>query len=181
MGYNYQYIERSSVQDALYFNTLDTMAQFIQRIIDTAVRSQSEWILLLEDDVWLYKPIKFTSLAFDLVGPCGWPVQDELRAALTHIRPDIYIPHVYQGCGGSVVRSSIFRQLDERPEEWRAWVETIRSQYMNILASDQLVAALVLLMNGTMSGDPNFVEVATEGAKDKLDEIAVLHRQKSLY
>jgi hypothetical protein len=177
--YRYQYVKRSSRSEGLHFEKADSLITFFQRIIDTALWSQSDWVLLLEDDVWLQNLIDFTRLRFDLNGPgamCSF--QPEISYALQAVF-DV-VPYAYTGCGGSLINATMLRNMHGRRDEWNQWIRTIHSR-QSYIASDQLVSTMMYLMNGTVGISDQMANVWKDSQLIFNRNISVLHHAKILY
>ncbi len=70
-----------------------SMMAYVERLLRVADITHAHWVILLEDDVRIVKPINFTSLEFDLCGTDSGPgLPSELMQARENMRLSQHTP-----------------------------------------------------------------------------------------
>ena len=191
-GFEYLYLTKptSSNHVSLFFDDPNASIGLVERIIYTAKRAGSKWVLLLEDDVWIYDLIGGLSgeeLRFNLVGSrSDVHFNEHTRAALESVLGRTLKQTNYAGSGGSLIRSSILFKLDTIRDQWHEWVRRIvhflRSRGRTI-ASDELITCLVYLVDGTVGQYPGLTEFWDSDNQERVRtrNLQVFHVQKVLY
>ena len=156
----------------LFFNTFTTAHSFVKRIMKTA--EMAEFVLLLEDDVWILGDIDLNTLRYVINGDC-------LAAFSGGLASIVQGP--YAACGGNLLRSSFLRnQMPNWEHDLQVLFDT-----QSILASDQILSALVILAHGTIGSFPGFGIGDIWNKQDEevtLQRMAgktVVHKMKSRY
>jgi len=119
-----------------------------------------DWLLLLEDDVWLCNKIK--NLPFDMNGQC--------TAHFKEYWGEMAPGKCYGGYGGFVLRSSFLRRMQIN----KTYIHQILLQLKRPIASDELISALFLKMNATVGKIPEYAE------KMSLSP-TIVHQMKGFY
>lgn len=178
--YGYSYIHsttRAAQDNGLIFYSSTTMLEFIKRFITQVQQMDADWVLLLEDDVVVLKPIDTNSLHYTLNG----------------INPNEYLPDAltrylgkedkqcYGGCGGSIISVPFIKGLvlAEVLEECERMCEVLGGKG----ASDIMLTAVVLRYGGTLGPYDGFAETWYPNIRELLNnqQVSVLHQYKNLY
>ena len=187
-GIEYEYLNKTGSNGvALYFDSYEANVGLIERLIKTALKSDAEWVMILEDDVWLFDVVDTGNLNFDLSGAPPWTSLTEhsfaiLKILMGHDPPSRRV----SGCGGTFIRSEILRKLNDMTETWHEWVRRMfeyKHARESTWASDELISVLVHLMNGTSGVFDPYIEPTYGSWQTKLltGEAYVLHGGKAYY
>jgi hypothetical protein len=93
---------QSAVTYGTYFSTVDASVSYVNRIIKAS--QDLDWLILLEDDVWVSNHINTTALAYDMNGQC---LAKYDPSVWTYMTPG----SCYGGYGGFVLRASFLRTM----------------------------------------------------------------------
>jgi hypothetical protein len=144
-----------------HFATTRACIAYMNRLKQAA--QMLDWLLLLEDDVWVCNRIQTAALAYDMNGQCVAQYDVKIWG---HITPG----KCYGGYGGFVLRGSFLRQLNIDS----AYIQSILNQIGRPIASDELISALFLRSNGTIGPMADYAERMTPMP-------VVVHQMKSFY
>jgi hypothetical protein len=179
---HYAYANRTSmVTHGMYFTSWQKGAAYLKRIIRAS--ETCEWLLLLEDDVWVLSRIPLQTLRCDVNGayaelrlPDG--LMDVIRR-YSDAAPKARLQ--YAGNGGSILRCSFFRglQLANQTDILRALFEA-RGGY---IASDELLSSFAYVHRGNICTYPSYAEPMffTFLFGYLTGSISVLHNAKFMY
>jgi hypothetical protein len=178
--YGYTYIHsttRAAQDNGLIFHNSATMLEFIKRFVTQVQKMDADWVLLLEDDVLVLKPIDTTTLHYTLN---GINPNEYLPDALAHYL-GIEGKQCYGGCGGSIISVPFIKRLvlEEVLEECERLCTVLEGKG----ASDILLTAIVLRYGGTLGPYEGFAETWYPDIKERLakQQVSVLHQYKNLY
>jgi hypothetical protein len=152
---------RSAKSSGMHFQSVKSCVAYVSRIIHAA--QQLDWLILLEDDVWVCNSVNTEQLAYDMNGQCI-AKYDEI--VWGHTPPG----KCYGGCGGFILRGSFLRgmQVDER------YIHTMLEKIKRPIASDELLSALFFRSNGTIGDSSAFAERMTSNP-------VIVHQIKNFY
>ena len=157
-----EYTEDPTAQSArpngLYFKNPAGGTAYLERIAVAA--RLAPWLLLLEDDVWLYGRIGTSELSYDINSKCDAHFAAPLGALVSK--------GCYAPCGGSVLRSSRLLSANRT----RARVGEIMQ---HTTASDQLLSATVLMGGGGIGAYGGYSETWWRFG------VVILHHAKYAY
>ncbi len=89
--YNEKNIDKSAVSNGMYFSSVTSMDNYLKRIKKAASLQKNGWVLLLEDDVWVWTRIKQNDLRYDVTGTCRHQFSSECSKCPTVIQT--HSPH----------------------------------------------------------------------------------------
>lgn len=151
--------------------------EYVKRFVTQVQQMQADWVILLEDDVAILKPIDTRLLKYTLNG----------------INPHEYLPEslsrylgiegkqCYGGCGGCIFSVAFFKglELEEVLRECEKMSDIMGGPY----AGDRLLTALVLRYGGTIGQYEGFAETWYPNIRERLarNQVSVLHQYKDLY
>ena len=172
--YAYAVNRTSNASSAMYFTSVRAGAEYVERI--RRASSDCDWLLLLEDDVWVLGPIPLSDLRCDLNG--GYPglhLDARLRRAIGATHAEL----PYAGQGGSLLRCRFFRQFASA-----ALPSLFAAARDGRLASDELLSALTYANGGSICAYDSYAEptfVTFPLRYYAIGGISVLHQVKWLY
>lgn len=153
---------RSAVPKGMHFATVDACVAYVNRIKHAA--RAVDWLLLLEDDVWVCNRLNVADLGYDMNGQC-------IALFDTRVwRPHVIPGHCYGGCGGFVLRSSFLLAM---PVDFE-YIGKVLAILERPIASDELLSALLLRANGTIGFIPDYAEKMTSSP-------VIVHQMKQFY
>lgn len=185
--YSYNMQRTSASLTANYVNDPEAMIQSVERILVSA--HHADYIMIMEDDVHVLKPITLTSLQYDLnsdFNPLGTNRLDHRMVAfITSVRrrPP---PQDWQfgGCGGSILRGAFLREM-QRQGNWRHYVHMLHNSMNNSrpLGHDEVLSALLYAHDGSFGPFPGFAEKWYKDYQQRLagGSIEVVHQVKDFY
>lgn len=162
--------EESASKTGMYFDTVHAAQAYIQRLQATAGLMPGGWILLLEDDVWVWRAVPEPDLLYDISGACRAIYRPEYAAI---IRNQTTSPLCYGGFGGQFVNSS--RLLGLSQARVSQLIKRMLAVYSPI-ASDELLSAVVLNDGGTIGYYTGYYETLRTN-----DVVKTEHQMKWLY
>ena len=152
---------RSAHTRGMHFGTVGSCAAYVHRLIEAA--RQEDWLILLEDDVWVCRPINITSLAYDMNGQCIAHYDNVVWGNRAPGR-------CYGGYGGFVLRASFLRRMRVNT----SYIQEILLAIGRPVASDELLSALFLRSNGTIGRISDYAEEMTSTP-------VIVHQMKGFY
>jgi hypothetical protein len=178
---HYTYANRTSIQDhGMYFTSWQKGAVYVKRIIEAS--EACDWLILLEDDVWVLSGIPLHKLHFDINGAYSrLLLPDCLVRAIRAMNPGIQQRLQYAGNGGSLLRCSFFRNLSTK--NWTQALPSIFRARDDYIASDEMISSLTYVFGGSIGPYPSFSEPTffTFLFSYMTGAISVLHEAKFLY
>ena len=145
----------------MHFRTVDACAAYVHRIIEAA-RQDVDWLILLEDDVWVCNRINTTRLTDDMNGQC--------IAKYGAVWGNAVPGSCYGGYGGFVLRASFLRHMRVNT----SYIHEILLALGRPVASDELLSALLLRSNGTIGRISDYAEQMTSTP-------VIVHQMKDFY
>ena len=133
-------VKESATQHGMYFTSPRNGAAFLQRLASAAL--DADWLLLLEDDVWIQGRVNIGRLKYDINGACLGFYNVGLSRFITGA-----VGACYGGCGGHIVRSAALLRANITAA---AVGELFRATFDKSVASDELLSAVIFMSNGTM-------------------------------
>ena len=152
---------RSAVTSGMHFDTVDACTAYVDRIIEAA-RQDIDWLILLEDDVWVCGRINTRMLTRDMNGQC--------IAKYSEVWGDLAPGSCYGGYGGFVLRTSFLRNMRVDTN----YIREILRKIGRPVASDELLSASFLRSNGTIGIISDYAEKMTSTP-------VILHQMKDFY
>lgn len=144
-----------------YFKTVDSCVAYANRVIKAA--EGLEWLLLLEDDVWVCNRINPRLLTHDMNGQCIVKYKVDSWG-------DDAPGDCYGGCGGYVLRGSFLRNMHVD----RGYIDDMLTKIGKSIASDELLSALFYRSNGTIGWTADYSEQMTS-------QPVIVHKVKDFY
>lgn len=158
----YQYAKRSSDAAGLYFSSANAGVRFIERVL--SVVGDEDWLLLLEDDVWVTGCAPLDTLQYTVNGNGGgvWTLDKGLVRGLHAV--GVYPSDLHYGaCGGAMISGGFLRVL--KSSDWQMQVQYMFG-YKTRIASDELISSLVYLNGGSIGAAPAMEQVIQHGHKE---------------
>ena len=181
--------ERSSNGKQLSFNNRDQMIKWLTRLYDSITKISEGYVIILEDDVYVYKPV--SDLYFDLNGinpyeQIGGKVTKFLKTRNTTI-PENTKDFYFGGCGGAIIKRDFFVN-NFKPDEFEKISKELESyiegRYSNAYFSDYWLTLFILYYGGSIGQYDGFCEKWYRSfpiRKYILNDISVLHQEKKYY
>ena len=165
--YNSQSSDHSTASHGMYF-TVDASIRFIQRLQAAAGMRPNGWVLLLEDDVWVWgKPDARHLFQYDINGHC-WLRFDQTHSHIiqAHASPKLQVyknATCYGASGGSILNSSRLIGLDTSLQSgMREFVGNL-SMRSDDVASDLLISAVILRDGGSIGWYKGYYDFVVVG------------------
>ena len=188
-GAQYKHLDRIGKDIGIVSSNRDVMVSWLTRLIDAARQMTEDYVIILEDDVRIIKPV--SRLGFDLNGinpelGIGKKMTSELKRRGAQIAKgceDFY----YGGCGGSVIsREFLVGRIGslDLHQAVRDLEPFLDDHLKNHYVSDYWLSVLTLLQGGTMGDYEGFAETWHIGyiiRKQVTHTIETLHFDKSLH
>ncbi len=199
---NYEYLTNGN-DSGFWFSSKEELLAWIQRLLSVAQNSTDDFIMILEDDVRVYKKIK--KLKFDLnsIKPClqlGKEITTFLKTRNATIPSSISTIY-YGGYGGTVINRKFIATHFSNPEILGAAIDELipyASTHFGTLPADALITMLTYYFGGTVGIYAGFAEVRSKGFIGFIDNfvemshwkyylypflgrVEVVHNDKSLY
>lgn len=169
----------------LYFDTAAEIAEFGRRLKRGFDLATEDYLILLEDDVVVYRPVS-GPLLFDINGcnfhtDLGWKASmkwclSKYNPAVANMMVNIY----YGGCGGCILRTSFFRKHLVSIFDAEEFCDNSQP---NTRAADAFLSFVCLKYQGTIGMYSGFCETWHADCSERLQrrEVEVLHGFKELY
>jgi hypothetical protein len=154
--------------------TLDQYLDLWQRAFSLM---KEDYVLLLEDDTHVYKPVDVSFLNYTING-CN--PGEKLHPLLTSWLGSKASP-IYGGCGGCIFDKKFFQSIFSTMD--RDSFKQVFSLLVRPLGADEVLSLICYRHGGTIGMYKGFTEVWYPDFKERLlrKEITVLHADKSLY
>jgi hypothetical protein len=181
---------QETIAPGLIFDSGERIVEWMRRLAESARLIAEDYIMLLENDVWVMKPA--TRLNYDLNGinkktKIGPELTNFLKTRNTHIPPTTR-NYYYGGCGGTIVKKSFILNHLGDLEKIRLAVREIHSFSEGIhiarYASDYYLSNAILYYGGAIGPYAGFCETFYLSywlRKRVLGNIETLHQYKELY
>ena len=181
-GAQYSYSNQtSSHKHSMFFSSETTASAYVSRILHAS--THCDWLLLLEDDVWVLDKIPLHTFHHALNGGhTGMILDDILTKVIQNMtNPALHAPLQYAGNGGTILRCSFFRDI-QRMGVWREGVAALLHAKPEI-ASDELLSSITYLAGGSIGTFKGYMEpkFAWFLYSYLTGDISVLHQAKFLY
>ena len=177
--YEYQ-TNISSESNQLIYTESSKILKWLSRLRKCVMATSADYLMLLEDDVFVMKPTPLETLHYDLNG-CNKGVRfpNNAETLIRILNPNVPNPLYYGGCGGCILRVSFLKTIFGNAERD---VEQF-ALHCNIFASDMVLSYLIWINGGTIDQYPGFAETWYTDYKTRLENgtIEVLHQYKELY
>lgn len=170
----------SDRNDSMFFSTYKSAHAYIARILDAT--ANCDWLVLLEDDVWILGQIPFHKFRAVING--GHPSMI-LDSGLVNI----LVSHnatgseywQYAGNGGTVLRCSFYRDMKNK-SAWNASIHELLAA-KPVIASDELLSSITYAAGGSVAAFESYAEPTFVSFLYRLltGQISVLHQAKYLY
>ncbi len=191
-GCKYEYLSNATGKgDTLFFLTKDKVLAYMNRLLYTAQNSHEDFIMILEDDLRVYKKIKKLKFDWNCIKAdhhfSGRKLTTFLRARNKSI--PWYVGNMYfTGCGGAMVnRAFIIEHFSDEEKLKAAISETgdlMKEQWNGAMPQDAILTALILYFGGTVGWYPGFTEARYWRyylRRFTNPSIYVVHNDKSMY
>lgn len=159
--HNENQVDKSAVSKGMYFSSVIAMEAYIQRIKTAAGLQKNGWVLLLEDDVWVWAGIKQNDLKYDSTGRCRHKFSIECAGCLTAIRAHsrdrqaFRNESCYGAYGGTYLNSSRILGLKYNHGLLQDLLSSVK---IGAVASDLLLSSVILVDGGSIGDNPGFYE-----------------------
>lgn len=181
--HNERQVDKSATSTGMYFSSVMAMLAYIQRIKTAAGLQKNGWVLLLEDDVWVWRGVTKADLRYDVTGTCKHPFSRECSrcptAIKTHARRQVFRnASCYGAYGGHYINSSRVLGL----KNYHGLLQDLlNSDVKNgAVASDMLLSAVILGDGGNIGDNPGFYDFF-DLFYVNYGQINILHNMKCLY
>ena len=154
---------RSAVSYGTYFGTVNASVSYVNRIITAS--KDLDWLILLEDDVWVCNHVNTTALTFDMNGQCLARYDPKVWSYMTP-------GSCYGGYGGFVLRALFLQSMQVESK----YIESMLAHIKRPIASDELLSALFLRSNGTIGVIQEYAEKITPAFPP-----VIVHQMKHFY
>ena len=131
--------------------------KYVDRLL-AAVPDHDGWVLLLEDDVWIYDQVVLTQLRYDMCGGRGLALSPSVCMDISCRRenfPRKGVPSVKSG--GAFLRASFLRAMRGN-DTWRKNVNLLFLEEGRSFFSGTLLSILVYMEGGTVGPYPGYFE-----------------------
>jgi hypothetical protein len=160
--------EQSTKSNGMYFSTSVAAMAYVQRLQRAA--AMAPWVLLLEDDVWVYRGMETRELRFDVSGTCWATYRREYAAILNK--------SCYGAYGGHYLNGS--RLLTLSNDAVSILIDKLLAAHSPI-ASDELLSAIVIQHGGTIGYYEGYREFSGPFWLNGNGWIKTVHQAKWLY
>ena len=169
----------SSTNQGTYLRKEDLIFYLEWLVIASNQRENSDWLMILEDDVLIFKPIK--QLHFALNGSTAGRMSRNLQWVLAKDKKFLYWSRKFGGCGGSVIHKSVINS--RTPNEWFKILEKYFDSNDNHLATDLVLSIMTVLSGGKIGKYEGFMETNYAGCASQLEagNVVTLHSFKENY
>ena len=165
------------------YNSKSKITSWLNRLRQFLEYTQSDFFILLEDDVFIMKPITVSTLQHDING-CNKGVRFPtlIETLIRSHNPNVPSPLYYGGCGGCVFRVDFFKRMFAQFDAIQLQIDTFES-YSKDFATDLILSYLTWMNKGTIDMYPGFAEAWYTDIQERLatEDIEVLHQFKNLY
>jgi hypothetical protein len=182
--FNDKNADKSNVSYGMYFSSVIAMETYIQRIKTAAGLQKNGWVLLLEDDVWVWTQIKQNDLKYDVTGTCKHPYSPEYSRIIKSHSPHHQVfrnASCYGAYGGHYINSSRILGL----KDYHDLLTDLLLVTNGLVASDMLLSTIILVDGGTIGGNPGFYEFGSNTgpvfSNEDHGSVNILHEMKWLY
>lgn len=179
--HNENQVDKSAVSKGMFFSSVIAMQAYIQRIKTAAGLQKNGWVLLLEDDVWVWAGIKKNDLRYDVTGTCRHQFSTECSLCPTAIKSHSRHRQVFRNAscygayGGHYINSSRVLGLKN---DHGLLQDLLNSDVKNgVVASDILLSAVILCDGGSIGDNLGFHEAFDL----KYSQSNIFHGMKWLY
>ena len=189
----YQHLDKhsGSIVSSTIFSDKIQIISWLSRLIETAKNSKEDYLIILEDDVWVLN--KVSLVKYDLNGiniyeyKLGKNITSFLKTKNNAI-PKNMKKYFYGGCGGAIISKkfildnfSDISNIEKVITELEYYREKI---YTKIYTTDYWLTVLVLYFNGTIGQYPGFCETWHSDYYYRRyisKNIEILHQYKNYY
>ncbi len=184
--YNEKNVDQSVVSNGMYFSSVTAMENYISHIKKAAGLQRNGWVLLLEDDVWVWTGIKQNDLRYDITGTCRHQFSVECSKCPTAIRAHASLRQVFRNAscygayGGHYLNSSRILGL----KDYQGLLRDLLGAVGGPVASDILLSAVILSDGGSIGDNLGFYEpndLSQVLFHAKHDPPNIFHQMKYLY
>ena len=157
---------------------------WIKRFLKYVKKIDTEWFILLEDDVFTMNKVDETTLLYDVN---GINYTNILPYPVNKILPNYFEPLYYGAMGGAIFRTSFFKNMDIQVVE----------KYINLFGlnchpkltgqnwyySDVILSYITYVYNGTIGNYPQFCELWFTDINNRVEnnKVAILNQYKFLF
>lgn len=191
--YHYYREHAVTVSRGNYWNSSDKAFRYVKDLIFTAVDSMSDWVILLEDDSMVLKPLHMEDLRYDMNGAdvdfmpqtYWW---DVIQTYIGNHTPGATLHSWYNGCGGTVFRGKFLRKLAMNLTLIYEQVEIFRDLSVTKfkswnMPSDQVLSFIIQINNGSIGYYDHFADynLVHTWYNFFFGETHIVHGDKSAY
>lgn len=171
-NYVHHHIHAVTTNSGNYWNSSEKAWVYVSDLLSTAVRSNSDWVILLEDDTLTIGPIDTQDLHFDMngVNPNRYQHGNEnffwyrvVQKYISNVNATYPTHWGYNGCGGTVFRGSFLRKMAQNTTLVREQVEifaklALVEEGLKFMPSDQVLSFLIQINGGSMGTNEHYLE-----------------------
>jgi hypothetical protein len=170
----------SAQTNGLYLDK-NTIHDYLSYLLDSCnLRTDSEWLLILEDDVKFFKHVE--KLAFGLNGVNFTErLSRRVRLLFTFFGHSFSNGSFYGGCGGSIIRKTIINKYPL--EKWNSILNKFIFITGRPLGADEVVSIMTVLAGEKLGQYDGFTETWQIDYHHKLEtnQISTLHKYREFY
>ena len=168
------------------FDNVDDLMWWFWGMRDAAVWARAKWILLLEDDVWVLRPISFAGMTADINGlnPYGDAFSQADADVASRVSGTPVPIQIFAGHGGTVYSARAVEAVFRHEATSRA----LAAEYLkrnHWLPTDRLASFLTVCYNGKLGAWPETLtwmqSKLLEDVRLVATQTEVLHYAKFLY
>lgn len=180
---------RLSSSKTASFVTADSVRNYLSYIRVVLDAVSDPYLLIIEDDVRLTRPINQTQLRHAINGAnVHVRLHKRLLTYIAHKRgesDDSAFQHYYGGCGGNILDVAFWRRALDALSDADVTKILRRKAFLSHAADqlgiDEFISTVALAFNGTVEPIADFYDIADPGHQPKIEEAAIYHQYKDEY
>ncbi|MFZ2150102.1 MAG: hypothetical protein WAV15_03005 [Minisyncoccia bacterium] len=183
---NYTHSFQSNSNHSVYFSDEAGVKLYVKRIYEAAQKIKEDYIILLADDVHVFKPI--TNLKYDLNGGEGYWRGRLKRRLKNFFRKNKIVYSKYDdmrafGDGFIMRKKFILEHFNNIEEPLKQFSSSIKKRYNNLMPSDVCINTFTVYFGGSVGPYFGWYEQTRlfYWPRKLLNSIQVSHQEKSLY
>jgi len=144
------------------------------------LRKESDWLLILEDDVKFFKPVEKLSYGLNGVNFTE-KLNTRVRLLFTFFGYSFSNGSFYGGCGGSILKKTIIKKYPT--EKWISILKKFIFIAGRPLGADEVVSIMTILAGEKLGQYVGFTETWQIDYQHKLEtnQISTLHKYREYY
>lgn len=178
----YEYCEKeSSTEDGNYPDSTFRSNMYFKRLLKALNYTNIDFMLMMEDDVHILKPIDISSLKSDLNGGHNMPHGDKVNNYTKWWKNNK--EQLHSGFGGTIMRTDFFRKVLSDPNIYNHLDIFFKELRPGPVGNDFLLTFITYVYEGTVGKYPGLCEKnwADYSKRSSENSIDVLHQVKDYY